>query len=201
MNMKPLAVALATLFPCLAASVGEVDKAKTIGNPGAPVKMELFSDFQCPACKGFHDGLLQTIIRDYVVPGKACVVMHEFPLQMHPYSREAANYAEAAAHIGKYQQVADALFKNQATWGANGKVWDTVASVLTPADQKKVQELAKEQTIQNEVQADVTLGNGYRINQTPTLIVNGKGRSYPFPGPSESNYMLLKSLIDDHFLK
>ena len=201
MNMKPFAVALVALLPCLAVSLGEVDKAKTIGNPGAPVRMELFSDFQCPACKAFHDSLLQTIIHDYVVPGKACIVMHEFPLQMHPYSREAAYYAQAAAHIGKYQQVADALFKNQQTWSTNGKVWDAVASVLTPAEQKKVQEMSKEQSIQNAVQADVTLGNSYRINQTPTLIVNGKGRSYPFPGPSEANYMLLKSLIDDHFLK
>jgi protein-disulfide isomerase len=201
MNMKPIAAALAALLPCLAASMGEVDKARTIGNPAAPVRIELFSDFQCPACKMFHDHLLQTIIHDYVIPGKACIVEHEFPLPMHQYSREAAYYAMAAAHIGKYQQVADALFKNQEVWANNGKVWDTVASVLTPAEQKKVQELAKEPEIQQEVQADVTQGNMQRIQQTPTLIVYGKGRSYPFPGPGENNYPLLKSLIDDHFLK
>jgi len=200
MIMKFLAVALAAVS-CFAAGMGDVEKAKTIGNPSAPVKIEVFSDFQCPACKAFHDSLLQTIIKDYVATNKACIVYHEFPLPMHPYSHEAANYAMAAAHIGKYQQVADALFRNQQTWALNGKVWDTVASVLTPTEQKKVQELSKEPSITNAVQADVTLGNAQRVNQTPTLVITGKGRSYPFPGPAEANYPLLKSLIDDHFLK
>jgi len=43
-------------------------------------------------------------------------VSREFPLRMHQYSREAANYATAAARLGKYQQVADALFLNQLVW-------------------------------------------------------------------------------------
>jgi protein-disulfide isomerase len=201
MNMKFFAVALAALLPCMAASIGEVEKAKTIGNPAAPVRIELFSDFQCPACKGFHDGLMHTIVKDYVNTGKACIVMHEYPLPMHNHSREAANYAMAAAHIGKYQQVADVLFANQSSWEASGKVWETVASVLTPTEQKKVQELAKDPQILQAVQADVALGQAQQVNRTPTLIVFGKGRSYPFPGPDATNYPLLKSLIDDHFLK
>ncbi|HYW44902.1 MAG TPA: thioredoxin domain-containing protein [Bryobacteraceae bacterium] len=199
--MKPYAVALVALLPCLAASVGDVDKAKCLGNAAAPVRLELYSDFECPGCKAFHETVLPAIMKDYVIPGKAYIVNHEFPLPMHAHSREAANYATAAAHIGKYQQVADALFKNQAAWVANGKVWDTVAAVLTPAEQKKVLELAKEQAVVGEVQQDVTLGQMQRVNQTPTLLISGKQGSYAFPGPDNRNYPLLKSLLDDHFLK
>jgi len=194
--MKLFAAALAALLPCLAASLGTVDKAKTLGDPNAPVRIDVYSDFQCPACKGFHESLLPVLMREYVVAGKAYVVSHEFPLPMHPYSREAANYAVAAAHIGKYQQVADALFRNQLTWGQNGKVWDTVAAVLSPTEQKKVQELAKDPSVVNAVQQDVQAGQAERVNQTPTLILSRGTKKYNFPGPDPTNYPLMKSLID-----
>jgi protein-disulfide isomerase len=199
MNMKLFAGALAALMVCGAAGL-DIDKAKTLGNPSAPVRLELFSDFQCPACKVFHEQVLPTLMRDYISPGKVYLVSHEFPLQMHPYSREAAHYAHAAAEVGRYTQVADALFFNQATWGADGKVWDVVAAVLTPAEQKRVQALAKEPATAAAVQADVNLGNSLHVTQTPTLFVVKGDKRYQFPGPSRENYGLLRSLLDG-FLK
>jgi len=38
-----------------AAAVNNVDKNKTVGNPAAPVVIQIFSDFECPVCKVFHD--------------------------------------------------------------------------------------------------------------------------------------------------
>src|SRR5215472_2012757 len=137
--MKLYVAAAVALLPALAATMADLDKGKTWGNTSAPVRIELYSDFQCPGCKAFHENLLPMIIRDYVAPGKAYIHNHEFPLTIHPYSREAANLATAAATIGKYQQVGDALFLNQPSWASTGKVWDTVAAVLTPAEQKTVQ--------------------------------------------------------------
>lgn len=195
MNMKLFAIALTAMLSCGAASL-DVDKAKTLGNPTAPVKLELFSDFQCPACKAFHEQVLPSLMRDYINPGKACLVNHEFPLQMHPYSREAAHYAQAAAQVGRYQQVADALFFNQTTWAGNGKVWDFVAAVLTPTEQKRVQALANDPAIAAAVQADVNLGNMVRVAQTPTLFVVHGDKRYAFAGPNRDNYGLLRSLLD-----
>jgi protein-disulfide isomerase len=194
--MKLYAAALAALIPCLATSLGDAQKGKILGNPSAPVKMELYSDFQCPACKGFHDMVLPELMREYIIPGKAYVVNHEFPLPMHPFSRQAADYATAAAHIGKYQQVVDALFRNQNTWAANGKVWDTVAGALTLTEQKKVQELAKEPSVITAVTQDVQLANSERITETPTIIITRGSKRYAFPGPGPANYPLMKSLID-----
>lgn len=196
MTMKCFAVALVAMLTCSAASLPDLDRAKTIGNPAAPVRIDLYSDFQCPGCKAFHEFLLQMIIRDYVVPGKAYIFNHEFPLPMHPYSRDAANLAVAAASIGKYQQVADALFRNQESWGATGKVWETVAAVLNPAEQKKVQALAKDPSILAQVQQDVDAGKAQGIPQTPTIIVSRGAKRYSYPGPAPDNYPLLKSLID-----
>src|SRR5437763_9002377 len=143
--MKRYALALALLLPCLAA-VPDIDKAKSMGSPDAPVVMEVFASFDCPHCKDLHETTMPLIIRDYVVPGKVYLVNREFPLsgQSHPNAREAALYATAAGRIGKYQQVAEALFRTQAAWAPGGNVWESIVSALTPAEQRKVQMLAKD---------------------------------------------------------
>src|SRR5882672_9564060 len=104
--MRHYALALLALLPCVAASP-DIDRGKLYGNPSASVRLEIYSDFQCPACKNLHETVLPTLMKDYVIPGKVLVVNHEYPLQMHKYSREAANYATAAARFGLYQPVAD----------------------------------------------------------------------------------------------
>ena len=196
--MKVHALALVALVPCLAASMGDFDKDKVLGNPAAPVQIEIYSDFGCPACKNFHENMLPVIMRDYVVPGKVCMIPREFPLNIpdHKYSREAANFATAAARIGKYQQVSDTLFRNQAAWHETGKVWETIAPVLAPAEQKKVQLLVKDPGVTSEVQRDYDSAMSQRVNQTPTLLIRRGSRQYAFAGPGPDNYLLLRSLID-----
>src|ERR1035441_8045311 len=165
--MKLIAAVLATILPCLAASPA-ADKGKLLGNPSAPVTIEIFSDFECPMCKTFHERTVPLLMRDFVTSGKACIISREFPLNIpaHKYSREAANYATAAARIGQYDAVAHVLFQNQESWETSGKVWDTVASVLTPEQQKKVKSLVGDSSVVDEVQADVDYGTAGGSNTT-----------------------------------
>ena len=141
--MKMFALALALTLPCLAAG----PDVKGVGNPAAPLRMDLYSDFTCPHCKVLHEQTLPKIMADYVTPGKAYLVFHEFTLTGpgHEHSKTASLYAAAAARVGKYQQVCDALFQTQSSWAVSGKVWETVSPALTPAEQKKVQALFKDQ--------------------------------------------------------
>jgi len=194
--MRYAALALALALPCFSA-VPEIDKAKAMGNPTAPVTMEVFASFDCPHCKDLHDNTLPMIIRDFVVTGKVYLVYREFPLsgQYHPFAKEAADYAVAAAKIGKYQQVSEALFKNQAAWAINGQVWETVAGVLTPAEQKRVQTLAKEAAVTSEVQREYDEGVSAGVNATPTVIVTQGAKRYPIPA-QQLHYGFLKSLLD-----
>lgn len=196
--MKPVALALALLLPCLAVGP-DVDRAKAAGNPSAPVRFDLYSDFQCPHCKMLHETILPAIVRDYVITGKAYLVNHEFPLNGHIYARDAANYATAAARIGKYQQVTDAIFQNQNSWGMTGKVWDVVAAVLSPADQKKVQALAKDPSVLAEVQHDVDAGTAAHVNQTPTMIVTRGMKQTPWA--YWTDYNLFKGYVDEMLAK
>jgi protein-disulfide isomerase len=193
--MKILALALAALLPCLAAGP-DVDKGRTLGDPAAPMMFELYSDFACPACKHLHEAVLPSIVRDYVMTGKAYLVFREFPLNIpdHIHSRPAAALAVAAARIGKYQTVSDALFRNQLAWKTSGKVWEAVAGVLTPEEQKKVQALAKDPAVMADVQRDVDRGTKVALNQTPTLMITYKLRQQPWG--NFSDYSLFRGYID-----
>jgi len=191
---KLLLTTVCALLPCLATGP-EVDKGKVLGNPSAPIVIEVYSDFGCPACRNFHEQMLPMIVKDYVMPGKVQVISHEFPLNIpaHKYSREAANYATAAARLGIYQPVADALFRSQESWENTGKVWEAVAPVLTPDQQKRVQALAKDPSVAAEVQRDVDQGNKERVNSTPAIfITRPQHLALPYP----INYSYLQSLLN-----
>jgi protein-disulfide isomerase len=193
--MRVFLFAVAVAILCLAA-VPEVDKGKAMGSPAAPVKIEVFASFDCPHCRAFEEEVVPQLVRDFVVPGKVYLINRAFPLSgpYHPYAREAANYATAAARIGRYTEVSQALFNQQAKWATDGKVWETVASVLTPSEQKKVQELVKTPTVQAEVQREYDEGVAAGVNATPTIIVTNGARRYPIPS-QDLNYGFLRSLI------
>jgi protein-disulfide isomerase len=191
--MKLPALALAVLLPALAASP-DIEKGKIYGSPTAPIRIEIYSDFQCPACKNLHDTVLPVLLKEYVTPGKVYIVAREFPLPMHPHSREAAHLATAAARLGIYQPVADRLFATQPAWSANGKVWDNLVPVLSAEQQKKIQAGAKDPAVLASVQEDVNLGQRERVQSTPTMLYIRGSKKFPIPYPV--NYNFLKSLLD-----
>ncbi|HUI79802.1 MAG TPA: thioredoxin domain-containing protein [Bryobacteraceae bacterium] len=190
-----LSAILLLLLAFTLAAPSRVDTAKTFGNPAAPITLELFSDYQCPACRAFHMQILPPLMREFVFPGRAYLVYKEFPLNQHSHAKEAATYAVAAARVGKYEQVGDALFQNQNTWEASGKIFDSIASALTPAEQKKVQALVKDPSVISEVDQDVQEGMLERVNETPTMIIIRGQKKYPIAGPP--NYTFLRSLLND----
>jgi protein-disulfide isomerase len=155
--------------------------------------IEVYSDFQCPACKFLYEHTLVPLASDYVDKGKVYLVHHEYPLPIHAHAMEAACYACAASRVGKYEQVCDVLFRNQESWAASGKVDQTVCSVLTEAEAKKVRALARDPAIAAEVQQDIHAGRLAQINQTPTMILTHKGKQYRIPA---ANYDILRRFID-----
>ncbi|HVX65394.1 MAG TPA: thioredoxin domain-containing protein, partial [Bryobacteraceae bacterium] len=72
----------------------ELDKLKTqfqpsLGTPGAPVVMVIFTDFQCPFCKDEAQMLRQNLLSAY--PKQVRLYFKDFPLsQIHPWAKTAA---------------------------------------------------------------------------------------------------------------
>lgn len=180
--------------PQLAAGLPDVDPHKAFGSKNAPVVMEVFSDFQCPACKTLFTTTNRKLMDDYVSTGKVYLIHRDFPLPMHAHSREAARYARAAAQLGKVEPVEQALFQNQEKWEQSGDVDGTVASVLPAAEMTKVRALVKGGTVDPMIDKDYSLGQTYRVNQTPTTVFHNKGQTYPYPGVM--TYDVLKTFLE-----
>jgi protein-disulfide isomerase len=168
--------------PQSSAAFPDVDPHKAFGSKNAPVIMEVFSDYQCPACKTMFNATNRRLMDDYVSSGKVYLIHRDYPLPMHAYSRVAARYARAAAQLGKGEQVEQALFQNQEKWEQNGDVDGTVAAVLSAAEMTKVRALVKGGTLDVAIDKDFALGQTYRVNQTPTTVFHCKGQTYPFAG-------------------
>jgi protein-disulfide isomerase len=181
-----------------AASLQTPAVGKAEGVPGAPVVIEVYSDFQCPHCKVLHEQVLPSLKKDYVAKGKVYLVHREFPLTQFAFSQQAALYATAAARIGKYTAVANALFSKQASWSVDGKVDQTACSVLSPAEAVKVRALVKDPSIAAEIQRDLEAGQKVPITQTPTMIITCKAKQYPI---SSANYDLVRRFLDDLLAK
>jgi protein-disulfide isomerase len=174
--------------------VTDIDPTKAFGSKTAPVVVEIYSDFQCPACKQLFLNTTQKVMENYVNTGKIYLVHRDFPLPMHAYSRVAANYSRAAAHIGKCEAVEKVLFQNQEKWETNGDVKGIVASVLSPAEMKKVQAIVDAKTLEPMIDKDKQLGLTLPVTQTPTSVFHSKGQTYPFAGTL--SYDVLKDFLD-----
>jgi protein-disulfide isomerase len=175
-------------------ALSDVDPHTAFGSKTAPVVMEIFSDFQCPACKTLYTATNNKLMDNYVSVGKVYLIHRDFPLSMHAYSRVAARYGRAAAQIGKFEPVEQALFQNQEKWEQNGDVDGTVAGVLSAADINKVRALIKGGTLDAAIDKDFALGQMYRVSQTPTTVFHCKGQTYPYPGVM--SYEILKQFLD-----
>lgn len=180
--------------PQASESVPDIDPHKAFGSKTAPVTMEVFSDYQCPACKTLFTTTNRLLMENYVSTGKVYLIHRDFPLPMHAHSRVAARYARAAAQIGKVEPVEQALFQNQEKWEQNGDVDGAVATALSPAEMAKVRALVKGGTLEPLIDKDYALGQVYRVNQTPTTVFHSKGQTYPYSGVM--TYEILKQFLN-----
>ncbi len=176
------------------AAAAEMVHLKALGTKTAPIMMEVFSDYQCPACRQLYQQTLRPLMENYVSAGKVYLVHRDFPLPGHKYSREAARYANAAARIGQFEKVEEALYAKQDVWSVDGNLEAVVAAVLTPAQMKQVRQLVQNGQLDAAIEKDVSLGNQAQVRQTPTSIITHGGQSYPVVGVV--TYPILRRFLD-----
>jgi len=169
---------------------------KESGSPTAPVTVEIYTDYQCPACRELYMNTLPSLNGDFVATGKVRLLHRDYPLPQHQYSKLATRYANAAGTIGKYDVVANQIFVTQPEWEQNGNVDGAVAKVLAPADLEKVRAMVKTDThLDDSVVQDVAMGNNQdHVNQTPTIVIVAKGKREPISGGMP--YAVLKQYLN-----
>jgi protein-disulfide isomerase len=173
---------------------GDLTARKSLGTKNAPINMQVFSDFQCPACRELYISVVRQVIDNYVSAGKVYLIHRDMPLPIHQHSREAARYANAAAMINRLEKVVGALFEKQATWAVDGNVDGVVAAVLSPSEIKQVRALVNSTALDAAIDTDYALGKTKRVDQTPTTIITYKGTEYPVVGVV--SYRMMKDFLD-----
>lgn len=69
---------------------------KEFGSPTAPITVEVYTDYECPACAVLYQQAIPMLVSQYVQTGKVKMLHRDFPLTQHPYARLAARFANAA---------------------------------------------------------------------------------------------------------
>lgn len=165
-------------------------------NPNAPILIEVYSDFQCPACRQLYLETIRPVMADYAVPGKACVVYYEFPLRNHEHSREASRYAHAAARLGpeKWVQVTDVLFYFQSQWAEDGGIEGVVAKALSEKEMNQVRKWLGDDKLEAAIDRDLAQGRQRRVQRTPTLFITANGKTEQVTGAVQ--YTILRRYLD-----
>ncbi|HEX6717453.1 MAG TPA: thioredoxin domain-containing protein [Pyrinomonadaceae bacterium] len=131
------------------------------------VTMVEFSDFECPFCNQVQP-VLKQVIEAY---GKDVrLVFKHLPLEGHRNSLPAARAAYCAAEQDRFWQFHDALF---ASGNLSPPVFEKIASDLG-LGLPKFQECLNSEQSRLAIVKDLEAAKLYRIDSTPSFIVNGK---------------------------
>lgn len=144
----------------------------------APVKMEAFSDFQCPYCSRFSNETLPSLLENQIAGGEVVLIYYDFPLtSIHPQAAAAANAARCAGESGAaaYWGMHDRLYLNQAEWSnrnANDVFLRYAEELDIAGDDFKA--CLDEGRYDADVKVDLAEGRSRGVGSTPSFFLNGQ---------------------------
>jgi protein-disulfide isomerase len=139
-----------------------------------------YGDFECPYCGEAYPEL--KAVKEEMGDG-LCFVFRHFPLrQAHPHAERAAEFAEAAATVGKFWEMHDMLYENQQALTDRhlmgyAKRLDLDAKLI---------EAALGGQFTSRVQHDFSSGVRSGVNGTPCLFLNGER----YDGPRDATSLI-----------
>ena len=138
------------------------------GDPEAKIAVVEFSDFQCPFC-GRAVTLLDQISKTY--GDKVRIVFKHLPLGMHPKAPAAHAAAEAAHRQGKFWQMHDRIFANQAEMSP--EKYRQYAKEIG-LDLKRYDRDVADASLKQRIDADAEEAAKLGVSGTPAFFVNGR---------------------------
>ncbi len=147
------------------------------GPPNAPIRVDVFSDFECPYCRQEFVMVNKTYLPEHSADIR--ITFHQKPLLNHPWARRAAELTECANELGAdlFWDAHDFLFENQNAielTTIDGKVFEALsrASGFRPKD---YQTCIARHTSEPwpGIDADKKLAMALDVRSTPTMFING----------------------------
>lgn len=167
------------IIPVTPADWPEAD-GLSLGDPNAPATIDIFEDFQCPACRNFTEKTEPLVIQNLVATGKARYVFHNYPFLDDQAARkesdQAANAAMCANEQNKFWDMHSILYAN---WnGENlGAFTDRRLQAMAEnigLDMNAFNSCFNANKYQAEIQADLQLGQQMGVSGTPSVFMNGQ---------------------------
>jgi protein-disulfide isomerase len=84
------------------------------GNPDAPIRIDEYSDFQCPYCAKFYQDTEAKLMETFVTDGTVYFVYNTFGEFIGPESASSGEAAYCAGDQGKFWEMHDIILSNQA---------------------------------------------------------------------------------------
>jgi len=174
-GVTPTSAAIVQITPV--AYTAPMDKT-SMGKPNAPVKMDVWEDFQCSGCLSYTEKTEGQVLQAYVETGKVYYTFHFFPFidGGQGESHQAANAAECASAQGRFRDYHDMLFAN---WLGENAGSYTDARLVTFAqdiglDMTKFNQCFQANTYAVQIQQDYAAGAALGVPPTPGIFVNGQ---------------------------
>jgi predicted DsbA family dithiol-disulfide isomerase len=158
------------------------------GPVDAPITLVEFSDFECPYCGSFA-ATLDRVKSEYA--GQILLVYRQFPLsQIHPNALKAAEASLCAMEQGRFWELHDAMFAEQAML-AEGDLKQKAGRL--GLDQAAFDACLDTGKFAGRVADDLSAGQRLGINGTPAVFVNGR----PLAGGAVPFEMLAEMIEDE----
>ena len=155
---------------------------RALGRSDAPVTLEVWSDFQCPACGQLAQMVEPALVREYVTTGTLRIVARDAAFQgarsgaSYDESVEAAAGARCAAEQDGFWAFHDWLFANQVGENKGAFRDERLRGIATAAGLDVVAWDACRATGEQQaaVRAETQEALSQGVNATPTMYLNGQ---------------------------
>lgn len=160
-----------------------VPNGRAWGPQDAPIKVEEFLDYQCPACAAFSRDAEAGVIEAFAETGKVRFESNNFQFKGNE-SRRAGEAALCAADQNQFWSMNATIFANQPiVHGEDDLGYFSDARLKEMAqglglDMIQFSQCLDSRTYEAQVQADFARAEQLGLQQTPTFVINGK----PYPG-------------------
>jgi protein-disulfide isomerase len=157
----------------------DITDGESLGSADAPVVMQIYSDYQCPACQRLVTDQLTSLVNDFVKPGTLRIEAVDLAFIDRGSSQESLRLAvgaTCAAEQDRFWQFHDVTFWNQGRENAGDHDAEFIASVADAAgvDRAAWDACIARTEVADAIRSQTTSALADGISSTPTLVVNGE---------------------------
>lgn len=180
--------------PTAVRPAGLIIDGRALGAPEAPVVVELWEDFQCPACSRFTRVVEPSVVERFVPAGNVRVVFRDFAF-LGAESIDAAVAARCAGEQDAFWPYHDWLYANQngenTGWFSQARLADIATRLQL--DRTAFDGCVARSDVRGDVASETAEGRALGVASTPTVMVNG----VPFDGSTSDDLLTtIQSAVD-----